>query len=154
MGYGYDTTSFCFEGAFDIRISLRAEPDSENRVANSKPSFNTRCWDFAYQASPFHIISSLLALHYRTSLFDTVSTHFIKTEGSQLSINCPGAPSGNRTPDTVINGAEGEIRTHDCQAVKPGLLPLNYPNKSRALPSELMAHIKLVTSGLHTFLTL
>ena len=37
----------------------------------------------------------------------------------------------------AIIGAESEIRTHDCQAVKPGLLPLNYSDKSRAHPYEL-----------------
>ena len=43
----------------------------------------------------------------------------------------------------MINGAESEIRTHDCQAIKPGLLPLNYFDKSRALPTELLAHSDL-----------
>jgi hypothetical protein len=33
VGYGYDITSFCFEGAFVVRISLRARPASDKWVS-------------------------------------------------------------------------------------------------------------------------
>ena len=42
VGYGYDLTSFCFEGAFVIRISLRARPASTHcNCASFHPKTDT-----------------------------------------------------------------------------------------------------------------